>query len=925
MPVSLYRKVKFNNEDFTPFFEKEYLFGPIGSKITANIMVTVEWAAEDVSFQFSSTDNTITRLDGGSFILGGFVDGDSLVVTGTASNNFSYVAGSLVVTDSVLYLTGGVTTEGPVTATIRGTTPIVAIDFYPNIIENNSSFNLFHLTDRETVPRYSADSISLFAGTPTLMQIYSNSHGWVSPAESVIDGTTSATIYKDTTLSTTTEQIFVIEHTFTITPLFLSNQLDLLKRGNPPAAGTLKDRNCLKYIFTIDAKFDPFNADVPHTSDGNIEFPKGQTGWYNEFINGRQTVYTKRFISYYAIKPDDLLPSEITAIDFCEPTTVTLGILSPYLFNSSTKFIVHLMYLPINESEYINTRTDYKTNFIYERAVVTNNGTVVQGENTGDYHFIKNVSANYIDTANAQIDFTVEFSNTLINIFDDKQENNRDYLIFVTTDRGTEGYYHTTLSSLIIDVNQYQCDKDDPTLFRVIDEWGFLTYPYCNGVEFSNLNVFPRDTIVAKGQFYVKQGNADFPVILKKISTNIVVTNSTNSFPLETFSIDTSNVIPNFDNVQLINFEQDRDFIIPFQDCRNTIRLMRMPTLDITGYNAYEFIYPFKVRWEEWRRLDGADRRFSFPTQNWQVYANQPDWSLKFTVNASVEYNDYTTDFEIITWGTIKDPCAISYSVDFETFDVTGGHDFETVIAIDQDTFVKTSIYGDFTNYTADELYGILHLDAWGVGGIAYSQEIGTIIPVDEDFVWYGANDTRVATLTKISNSRMELTAYLDYKFLPKDTDQFILAVTIREYVTDTSNSCDTLVNVSVVFTCGEFEIIEVGDADTIIISGIVDSDGVRDRWVEGLVLVRVTDSSWNVTGGTIDGEEIISGSVSGVMDSSPTHPYNNSLVGEYMHGEISGTVYLVETVCGEEEDFRSFNDGKQHLFNDFSVMDFNT
>ncbi|MFI5404922.1 MAG: hypothetical protein ACHQ1D_00265 [Nitrososphaerales archaeon] len=301
MPVNLYRKAQFTNADFGGM--KEYLFGPIGSKITANILANVSWASESISAVFTASNNSIERTDGGSFITDGFEDGDSIVISGTGSNNIIVVAGSLIVTESILYLPSGVTDETVTTSTanIYGTTPITSIDFYPNLVENNSGFNLFNLTDRETTPRYSADTISNFVGTPTLMQVTTNSHGWLSPAESIINGTTAATIYRDTSLSVmvsgeSINQVFVINHTFTITPLFLSNQLELLRRGNPPTAGSFKDRFALKYIYTIDAKFDAFNADIPHTTDNNVEFPKGQTGWYNEFVNGRPSTYSKIFV-----------------------------------------------------------------------------------------------------------------------------------------------------------------------------------------------------------------------------------------------------------------------------------------------------------------------------------------------------------------------------------------------------------------------------------------------------------------------------------------------------------------------------------------------------------------------------------------------------------------------------------------------------
>ncbi|MFI5404921.1 MAG: hypothetical protein ACHQ1D_00260 [Nitrososphaerales archaeon] len=568
----------------------------------------------------------------------------------------------------------------------------------------------------------------------------------------------------------------------------------------------------------------------------------------------------------------------------------------------------------MNESEYINTRTDYKTNFIYERARVVNNGVDFQGENTGDYHFMKNISSSSINGTDAVINLTVDFSNTIKEFFNGKDDNNRNYLIFVTTGN----------VSTIIDVNAYQCDKDDASLFQVIDDWQFLEYPNCTNIGYSDFSVIPRDTVLSKGQFYIKQGAFDSPVTLNSISVNIIATNSESEIVLESFPINTIQFLPNCDKIQQISFEQERGFILPFNDCRNTIKLNRITTLDITGYNAYEFIYPFKVRWEEWRRLEEASRCFSFPTQNWSVYTNENGWSVKFSIKANVEQNGYVTEFEHIVWGEIKDPCVIETSADFETFDVTGTREFMDVIAKDQDTLVVANVYGDFTDYEESELYGILGLDAPGVGGISYYQEIGTHIDVDANFVWYGESGSLKAKLTKISDSKIELSAYINYLLLPSDTDEFIFSARIGDYRTTLSSPCETLENALVTFACAELGIIEVGDADTLIVSGIANAYGRRDVPIDDLVLVRLTDSSWNITGGVIDGKEVIAGTVTGVMQSNPQHPYNNDLVGNIILGEMYGQLYLSELICTPVVDVRAFNDDEQHLFDDLEEMLFN-
>lgn len=452
-------------------------------------------------------------------------------------------------------------------------------------------------------------------------------------------------------------------------------------------------------------------------------------------------------------------------------------------------------------------------------------------------------------------------------------------------------------TAIIMDVNKYSCDKDDSTLFQIIDEAQVFEYPHCTGVGYSNFSLLPMDTVLYKVQFYVKQGTHDELITLKNISFNIAAVrqNEVEEFNLESFSINTSDFLPNCDNVQEIQFTQVRDFILPSEDCHSEIKIFRMPTLDIAGYSAYEFIYPFKVRWEEWRNLIGASRCFPTPTQNWMIYGNEAGWSIKIALKASVEdqSTNHTTYFEHIMWGTIKDPCADPYSVEFNTYDSTGVSSFEEVVAQDVDTLVEAIATGDFNGLSESDLYGILTLDAWGVGGVAYSQEIGTRTDVDEDFVWYGASSTLRATLTKINNSTVKISAYINYLYLPEDTDQFILSAKVRRYIEALSSSGATCLNelITYYFVCGQFNILDVVDDDTLIVSGQVVTQEQRDIFVDNLVIKYLTSTTWEVLGGEIDGNTIFSGTVGGNIIKAPSHPYTDANVGDTLQGDITGTL----------------------------------
>lgn len=421
--ITTYQNTRFTHPDYSYGGTNytEYLLGAVGLKVNAEIQVQISWGTLSTNLRFTAGSNTIERLDGVSdFLADGFRVNDTVVITGTVSNNTTGTITAINSDGTIMTITPAAPlVNETVVSSVQGDKEITSIDFYPNLIENSQDFGLFNLTDRETEPHYYADTISNDSGNPTIMTVGSNSKGWVTPAD-------RATVYRSAA-STTTNQVLVINHTFTITPIFIANWLENLQNLVPPTAGPFKDRLCLKYVYTVDGKFTTLDPTIVHTTDGNITFPDGQTGWFNEFVNGRPSVWVKESILY----SDNATGEGLTGIDYCKVVDVDC-ILQGQSGVTETRYILHVMYLPLNESQYINTATNYKTNFIYERAVIIIGGGTAQGENTGDYHFLKNVTITTLAATRVKFEFQVDFSETLIDLFDELDADNRNYLIFIT-------------------------------------------------------------------------------------------------------------------------------------------------------------------------------------------------------------------------------------------------------------------------------------------------------------------------------------------------------------------------------------------------------------------------------------------------------------------------------------------------------------
>lgn len=865
----------------------DFLFGSIGDKVRAETTFEVHWETLDTNMTFLASDDSIERNDGNSFVADGFKTGDTIVITGTASNNTTTTISSISDDGTIIYVAAALVNE-TVNANIYGETPVTALDFFPNICENDNT-TFFDLTDRNTSPRFYVTGYSTPSGTKN-MTVGSNSIGWLTG----IDGTTNGCTIDGISFSNH-RQRFTIKHTFLITPVYIAGELTNLQNGLPPASTNLRDRRTLKYICQIFAKYTNYDPVIPHTA--SFTEIRGNTGWFDEFINGNESDYW--FESIRITKGSN----EIDAIEYCSPINCEIKLMShgKFVTGHERKFILNIMWLPQNESDYIDKRTDWKRNFIFERAKPTMSvGGTVQGENvSGDYHFLKDITATRISDNEARVNFTVEYSDTIIDFFDRRDLTDLNYLIWVTTEDGLMASpLNGDRTAILCEVDSYTCDKDDTTLFQIIDAVNFYEYPNCTGIGYTEVRGYARDTWLSVTQFHFKKGG-----LAKNISAKIIAFNSVTeeSFELEKYTIDLSQYKPNCEQIQEIDFIEANQYNLPDGSCLGATRLMRMPTLDIYGYNAYEFRYPFKLRWEEWQSVFPSNDCFPSPTQNWIIYQQINNWAIKFVIEANVEgrrKDDYaedpklrhTTNFQHFSNVIIKDPCNDTTAVELKTY--KSGVDIDDLIDSEANTTVEVIFKGEFANYSASNLYGIGYLDAPNIGGVNYIYQISTEEDNEDTDVLQGLSGGTRATLTKVDDSTITLKWEVAYQYIPNDADQFQLYARLgyKPSTFSSSGTCPFEIN-SINFECSQFNIIEVESAEILVVTGFVETEDERNVPVQDMRLERITNKTWKIlSGGVLGRDNILSGTVSTNSNNYPIHPYTDDLVDEQIAGTISGT-----------------------------------
>ena len=730
-----------------------------GDTITVVTEFYVKWSAELVGCTFSSSNNSITRNDGLSFIGDGFRNGDTITVANASSHNGNYTVSS--VEDSVLYLTTSPGSGNASAANIFGTTPITAADIFWGLIENDEAGNFYSKIDTQTQQRYTVSGISATVLTSTDAVVATNSKGWVVDATGyklMIAGV-SNTNYK---------QSFKVTHKF-IVPVGTYQQLRNFQNGNPPAPDYYQDRKALKYVIGIGAKYEAPDPDYPHYDTYSY---RGNSAWFNEHFNGADATFTIESISF-SIGGD-----AVDRLSYCEDTDVEIVLGSDNVtFSTGSTVVVSQVYLPGDVTEVVNTTTKYLQNFGHDRAKQTAGAAAVDGINLGTtYRQIDNLTVTYNSASQITINYTSQLSTALKNRIDSKRDDNRYYVIAVsvqspsvTTTKGSDRV------ALIADVNTYDCNKDDATLFVVDPE---ITFETPGGVEIGNVCTVPAGSdVLAVVPFKVK---ASVGGILDELTVTIDAIHATDgTMNLESWGNAYSDgCLTN--GVQTLSISQSRGFRLPGNE-NNLIAVQRYATLDDADYNGYILKYPFRTRYESWQQLPNAVCDFKGAVNDWSLITAAAGWQIKFIVGAKVTANNYQTQFYHranidVTAATATGSTGVYGVVQTYTADGITPLDANALLE-DENTLIEATFDGlpDMTVLPvgATGVWAAIYLDFPGIGGVTseycYHSEFDAKIP-GNPFVSVNSTDRPLITITTGS---ITVKALIDHTQISPSTTQY--------------------------------------------------------------------------------------------------------------------------------------------------------
>jgi len=732
----------------------DYLLGNVLNGVTATVEIAIGWfafASTSAKIQFAPTSGyptsaEIIKSNAALFIE--FQLGDTIVVTGTASNDGTYTITD-VLSVSEIRVSTSLVNELSTTAEIVGTTPITALNYFYNLIENANAPSYVSQIDA-SIQKYFAFDLDA-TDTATIVNFEGiGAKSWQTGGATIVGNGTDAYY-----------QYFTIVHDFLVIPYYVEGEFTDLQSLIPPY--NFQNTNSLKYIASFEGLY--FKTDPNKKQIGSFIGDNGNVGWFNENFNTQLTNYSHTAIVHKTPTNITLPSVEITENLNTFTFDVTNATDSPFVI-STTPCILGFSLLS-DEIDYTDATKTVEENFYIDRiqTLVTNNATFVDGL------YIENVNVEFISSSVIRVTGNFKFDAgdvTFLTALSGKRycmtfDVLDEALTIAVADRVT----------LLIDADDLYIDTSNDGLIAFATDIVTMADQPQDGVAVTE--AFPTDAIVIRSIIaYDYEADTTFETITAKI---IVENSSGDSFDLDVFTFDLSTQ-PKVSDITQINIDQARPFVPSGEDFFQNIVVKRRSDLDAGSLYYYEVNFPILFRWEYWKALLGVNAAFydtSLPNNGfnnlWYRYDAAP-FNIKGYVSLDVINNGNPLTFEDkITLDAFNYSTGADWIV--KTLKAYDLDDNELTDGVDSfvQGFAKTKIVAVFENTYAVDLGGVFvrfGAEVYESGGVSGLHTIDSLyaVPANE---WFENNDNSGLIELVLSGNEITATAYLNNNNIPSN------------------------------------------------------------------------------------------------------------------------------------------------------------
>jgi hypothetical protein len=716
---------------------------------------------------FGSLDY-ITMLNGGNDFAD-FQIGDPIVIVGGVNaGTYSIISKP---DDSTIQVNGILAPETTGSILIYVNYVQNAVEFSYGLVENAEVQNYLSKVDG-TTQIFKNDFVnSVYAP----MQNVGSSNGWFLGSCQI----------KTRTTPYSWQFGFEITHVHYVNPFFLFTQ----NTSTPP--NYFLDDNSLRYVFKLKTK--PFASFTSGINEGEFSPFDGNTGWFNERLNNNPTFYSISNLTY--TKVSDLSSVNGVILTDTDETRVKFSInntTNTPFSNGNTKFVVHIINVPFEQSDYQNTVTDLGENFTYDRALQTVGGGLVNGEFS---RCVNGVTGTFISSSQVEIQFDVQF------LLSDKNRifgyDTRKFLIAVSVADHTKPLSLTDVTTLLVDYNDYGIVLGtDNVVTSTL--WDLYDHPfYVNQTQVSSKDVFLEDEVFSNQRIKIDTSlsvytpsltSFEVGVQLRNINTGVIV-------KLDSVNIDvsTSTIV---NGLQFVDLEVQRGFQLESSDILKRVKIKRNLALDVPNMWFYDVEFPFLVGWESWQinsliPIDFFDvlEPNNGLNSSWERFRLNIDYQVEVFTNVVVKFNgtDYLYNLKNSIVAYDYDSNTLEWGSKFiKSYNVANTEVTNNILGFEKTKIVAKIDWLTGTAPTLSEVDWVLRLEPKNNGGRYISTRLSSVYPMVNNTQWESIDLSDMVVKTIIGNT-FYAEAIINNDLL-QDFDQF--DITARIYHKTVVSDC---------------------------------------------------------------------------------------------------------------------------------------
>lgn len=659
-----------------------HLAGSVMDERRVVTQVDVSWDSKAEAFNkftiddgFGLAGNQCTRLFG-SFLDDGFAIGDTFDFTGdtTASRTVTGLSsdGLILVFDGATILQ--VATEN---LQVRGTTPLTSLIYKYAIIENADSTNFKSLLDGSDQAFY-IDGIGLPPSGP-------RDTGFVDgdPQGLVKGWVTGLLKTKFDSNPSTYVQRFIIQQDLIIIPYYREGDEANINAGINP--DLLLGNNSLKLVASFQFRTSINNVNTSKTGVDDLQ--DGDIAGYDESFNGFQANYTLKSVAF-----ENTATAEVSAgIIIDKKTTVTTRIERvDGIFSAADPITAHHSFLP-QEAGYTKNTDEFKDVWLWEfKRQLIGSGPVAGT-------IITNLTAAKISDTEMEVIFDVEYSAA------QQLKLSKANLFVLAINYGDPSLTTKASDKVMVKASLVTYVKnEDITGLMIKDKFDIYSHPFDigGGGAVTNIEGWVEDGIVIDFRSHMDITNE---AQITGARQRFLAFNPTtkDEFDLDSYEFDlgSSVLIQGAGTLlQKLNLETIRGFNIKEDDQFNKV-LLKSDIL-IGDDQFYNLIIGFKVPWQSWIALPGANNIFyDVSKENDGLNKNANNYNLinGYELRTWIEFDilkgDITTTYDFSTPASdIR-----FYGDDGDTPDVFTGVIFRrTLSGVDIGTNIRTDAFTVF-------------------------------------------------------------------------------------------------------------------------------------------------------------------------------------------------------------------------------------